>query len=828
MSQYQKKNYFFWHYGDGVRDYLSLWKRFLDLIWRFFSIGLLTRTLFSTWHRDVSLRNWRGFDPLKWATSFLENTFSRVIGAIVRIFVIAIGFAFYALLMIAGLVFLMIYLLAPIVLIVGVSLLFVESFLLLGSAIILLCLLILVISWRTYYFGRRMPYEYMSMQQLHAQRWFARVYRRIGVDPQNIPELLLSRIDLFEEFLHKRDVSTDEFENVVAWEMHRQQERENNGKWWSEENLLKVRPIGQHWHYGYTVTIDRFSIDLTQFDPTEYRNAQLVDHVSEMDLMELVLHRPQQNSVALIGPPGIGKNTLVHALAERIREGQYDGTYLADKRILNLNLGEAISAASNSGADVDLFLRRIFHEAAYAGNVILVLENFEQYFSGGQTAIHTTIAGILDEYLPLPTFHIIGLSTTTQFHRVIERLPGLMKNIEVVEVHETSQEETGRIIYDRFVDLEKNERIIFTYQAVRQILRDADQYNNHAPLPERAIDLAMEVLLHWQKEGTTPYITREIVDDYISKKTGIAVGTIDKEERERLLNLEDILHHRIIGQEEAIRQCAEAVRRMRTGLGDQDKPVSSFLFLGPTGVGKTETAKALAQAYFGDEDKMVRLDMSEYQGPTALGRLIGSEQLGHSGYLTTAAKDHPNAVLLLDEIEKAEPRVLDVFLQILDEGYVTDGMGKKINMRNMIIIATSNAGALLIKKLISEGLSVADAKKQIIDEITNARIFRVEFLNRFDNIILFRPLSLEELTSVVRLMLAQTAERLAQEKNLTVSFGEALIPHIIEHGYDPIFGARSINRYIADKIEDALATKLISGDVMRGEDIHIVVADITD
>ncbi len=800
----------------------------MDFIWRFFSIGLLMRTLLSTWHKDVSMHNWRGFYPLRSLRSFLENTFSRFLGAIVRIVVIVIGLSLYIGVMLLGMIFLLLYLLLPFALIGGVILIFATSLTILGVAIIALSVLIFMISWRAHQFGDHIPYEYMSMQQLHMQKWFARVYRRIGVEPENIPEFLLSRVDIFEEFLHKNDISTEEFQNVIAWEMHQQQERENKGRWWMYENLQKVRPIGLHWHYGYTVTIDRYSIDLTENDSTQYRNAQLVDHVNEMDLIELVLHRPQQNSIALIGPPGIGKNTLVHALAERIRHGRYDDTYLADKRILILNLGEAISAASNSGADVDLFLRRIFHEAAYAGNVILVLENFEQYFSGGQTAVHTTISGILDEYLPLPTFHIIGLSTTTQFHRVIERLPGLMKNMEIIEVQETSSEETGRIIYDRFRDLETNERVIFTYQSVRQILRDADQYNNHAPLPERAIDLAMEVLLHWQKEKTSSFITREIVDDYISKKTGIAVGAITKEEREKLLNLEDILHQRIIGQEEAIRQCAEAMRRMRAGLGDQHKPISSFLFLGPTGVGKTETAKALAQAYFGDEEKMIRLDMSEYQGATALGRLIGSEQLGHSGYLTTAVKDHPNTVLLLDEIEKADPRVLDIFLQILDEGFVTDGMGKKINMRNMIIIATSNAGALLIKKLITSGLSVNDAKKQIIDEITDAQIFRLEFLNRFDNLILFRPLSNEELTSVVRLMLSRTAQRLAEEKNIKVSFGDALVPHIIEHGYDPIFGARSINRYIGDKIEDTLATKLIAGNVMRGEEIHITVADIVD
>ena len=329
----------------------------------------------------------------------------------------------------------------------------------------------------------------------------------------------------------------------------------------------------------------------------------------------------------------------------------------------------------------------------------------------------------------------------------------------------------------------------------------------------------MDTLMFWEKKSDEQFITDAAVTDYLSFKTGINQGEIDGEERNKLLNLEERLHKLVIGQDEAVRQVSEALRRTRSGIGNSHKPVGSFLFLGPTGVGKTETAKALAKTYFGDEKHLVRLDMSEFKSPSSIDRLLGSSHQNQPGRLVTMIKDNPYCLLLLDEIEKAHPEILDIFLQILDEGYVTDAFGEKINFRNTLIIATSNAGASLIKKMVEEKYQNEEIKSAVVDWAIENNVFRTEFLNRFDGVVFFRTLNDKELVSVVRLQLQKFIRRLSKEKNIEIEFNEEIINQIIQKGYNPIFGARSLNRYIEDEIEGIVARKIISGEILSGEKI---------
>ena len=271
---------------------------------------------------------------------------------------------------------------------------------------------------------------------------------------------------------------------------------------------------------------------------------------------------------------------------------------------------------------------------------------------------------------------------------------------------------------------------------------------------------------------------------------------------------------------------SDALRRARAGFGNPKRPLGSFLFLGPTGVGKTETAKALAEAYFGDEERMIRLDMSEYQGADASNKLIGSEATRDAGHLTEAAKNHPYGVILLDEIEKAYPKALDIFLQILDEGFVTDGFGKKLSFRKSIIIATSNASSILINELLGHGQTAAQAKTEVINDIVKNGTFRLEFMNRFDDIIFFSPLVNQELREVAGLKLDLLAKRIKKQKNIDLTFDPSVPDIIIERGYEKEFGARSMNRYIEDKIEDVVVRKVIAGDVVEGGAIMITAADL--
>ena len=446
-----------------------------------------------------------------------------------------------------------------------------------------------------------------------------------------------------------------------------------------------------------------------------------------------------------------------------------------------------------------------------------------EYFVGKESgSLHLDISEVLGEFLPSPSFQMVAFSTPREYHKLIERQEQISKYFEIIEIREPSEDETLKILFEQ---LEKYEhmRVLFTFEALRAIIRNCSKHNWETPLPERAIDLAMGVLMFWEKKSDEQFVSEKTVNDYLSLKTGVPQGEIEGSERKKLLNLEKMLHQQVVGQEEAISQVSESLRRARSGIGNSKKPVGSFLFLGPTGVGKTETAKALAKMYFGDEDKMIRLDMSEFQTPNSIDRLLGSSQLNQPGRLVTQIKDNPYSLLLLDEIEKAYPEILDVFLQILDEGYVNDAFGEKINFRNTMIIATSNAGAALIKNMVEQKKSPEEIKQSVIDYAIENNIFRTEFLNRFEGVIFFRPLNENELKSVVRLQLQKFVRILAKEKNIEIVFDDNVVMSIIKRGYNPIFGARSLNRYIENEIESMVAKKIISGDVAKGEKIVLSV-----
>lgn len=815
-----KINFLSWYYRIGFSELFRIWGNVLFFIeWKFNIFGLAA-TLFSPWKRDVTFRDWIGFHPLRAIDRFISNFFSRIIGAVVRFAVMTVGTVAFFLVFFFGLINLLGWFFLPVLFGVALSL-FLEGFFLFSILLALFCSKVLFFAALAYGKFRYRVVE-TSIEHRKKQKWFPRALARIGFKQKNIPKKAFVDNASFESWLLSSGIKKELFEEACALESRRFHFLLERGKFWTKENLAKSMPIGIGWTYAYTPKIDRYALDLTEGDPTEYQNIHFFGREEEQEMLELVLERPTQANALLVSDPGIGKRTLIHSLARRIRENRTKRS-LFGTRVLVFELGRLLSDVAARNENPDAVVRELLYEATLAGNIILVIENLDTFLLPENG--HSSFGAVLSEALSFPALRIIGTMNTSAYRRFAKDGGEILKHFETITIREPDEETTYEALVAKFESVERR-RVLFTFAAFRSIVDLSKRYEWDKAFPERAIDLAEEVILFWKERSSNDFIFPEDVERFVSMKTGMPVGKIEEGERETLLNLEDTLRKRVLGQEEAIRQVAEAIRRGRTGLANEKKPRGSFLFLGPTGVGKTETAKALAAAVFGDEERMIRLDMSEFQSPDSVARLIGSPETGETGRLADLAREHPYSILLLDEIEKAYPRALDIFLQGLDEGFFTDGAGKKVNLRNMIVIATSNAGASSIRNAIVDGVLYDDMRKTITDEVIEKGVFRPEFLNRFDAIVFFRPLGDAELADIIRNRLAQFADKLKREKDIEVSFEDGVMEAILAKGYEPEFGARSINRFVEDRIEDAVVKKILSESITSGGVISIRKEDI--
>jgi ATP-dependent Clp protease ATP-binding subunit ClpA len=823
----KNNNFFSWYYSVGLKNLIQAIQNLLEFIPRFFSLRLFSQTLFQPWHRDVSLKNWEGVDLAKSLTNLIWNLSSRVIGAGVRLLTILVGLFSYILIFIFGIIFAFFYFVWPALFILAIVFLSAQL-VFLGFLVFFSALIILGISYIHYQTFNHIRYRQMNIQQLNQLKWFYRIYERLGIARESIPVETFNNYEEFKKILFQLNVSVEECEKIIAWEIDRQLERENKKRFFSKEKLKIIRPLGLCWQFGYTPHLNKFAQDLTEKDRSSYSQFPFFGYQEEINLLEKIIGREQENNAVVVGVPGSGRRMLIHEFARRIRMGEYDQTKFINRRVLICDFSEIISKLGDTNLNPENFIHNLFHEAGYAGNVILVIENFEKYLQIGNRSF--SFVDLINKYAPLPTVQIIGITTESAFSEAVNPNKMLMRNFEVIHLDEMSEEDTLQVLFNYFYG---KKHTPFTFQSLRQIILDSGRYANQTPLPLRAINLGNEVLAFWLKNNQTkksenfsPFITEEIVDQVMSQKTGIPIGKISAIEQDKLLSLEENFHRRIVGQNKAVQSVAEAVRRMRSGIGNQNKPAGSFLFLGPTGVGKTEMAKVLAEQYFGDEKKVIRIDMSEFQGEKALDRLLGSKELNQQGILSKTVKEHPYALLLLDEIEKAEKKVLDIFLQILDEGFVHDSFGIKLHFQTMIIIATSNAGALKIRQLMADGKNLNQAEEEILNEITEQQIFRPEFIARFDEVIIFHPLGEEDIPLIVNILLQKFAERFKAEKQIEISFGQGVVEEIIKQGFDKNFGARSLIRYIQNNITDILAKKIIQGNLQRGDSLHFTQNDM--
>lgn len=625
----------------------------------------------------------------------------------------------------------------------------------------------------------------------------------------------------FKKLFSQHGIQGEIFLGSLRWIIGTHHAEKQRQQWWAKDNLSKTTGLGREWSYGATYLLDRFSRDISTsavFSTMTRDSSFAKEKISEI---ETALVRAKGSNVLIIGEAGVGKIDLVMEVKRRAQTGESIDA-ITGQNIIVLDTNRLFAARANK-QDLEVTLLQMFTEAAEAGNTIIVIENLSSFIREAE-GVGVFIPELLDEYLATSLLHVIATDTPYNYHNYLEPLGAFSRRFVEILIDTPDLSATTRVLQSVALANEIKHRIIFTYDALQAITISADRYIVEGVMPDKAIELLVDVATA-ASQADIMLINADFVYEVVSAKTNVPAGPIKDAEKDLLLHLEDRLHEQVIGQQKALDAIARAMRRARAGIQSSEKPIGSFLFLGPTGVGKTETAKALAKIFFGGENKIQRLDMSEFSGGDALYKLVGDGNV--SGTLSDMLREQPYCVLLLDEFEKADQSVHDLFLQILDEGYFTDGRGTKVNARNTIIIATSNAGSQLILRTVQQRKELAHMTQEIINGIIQAGIFRPELLNRFDNTIIFEPLTIGEQGQVASLMLGGLYERI-KERGFELEVGADLMEILVEKGYSPEFGARPMQRVLQDLVEEKVAQKIIAGEATRGQLISLNKSDFTE
>lgn len=639
---------------------------------------------------------------------------------------------------------------------------------------------------------------------------------------------------------------------------------------------------------GSTPTLDSYSRDLT-----ELARAGKLDPVigreTEIKRLIQILSRRTKNNPCLIGEPGVGKTAVVEGLAQMIIEGNVPET-IAEKRVLTLDLSGMVAGSKYRG-EFEERIKKVIAEVMEDGEVLLFIDEIHTIIGAGGAEGAIDASNILKPSLARGELQLIGATTIEEYRKYIEKDSALERRFQPVTVEEPSEEEAIAILKGLRGRYEAHHHVTITDAALTAAVKLSARYINDRFMPDKAIDVideaASKVRLtafveppeikelekeiekledqkeaairdeayekagtikkkqekkkdkidkireKWQKDKDTrkQVVDEEEIADVVSSWTKIPVRKLEEGESQRLKNLESILHERVIGQEEAVTAVAKAIRRGRVGLKDPKRPIGSFLFLGPTGVGKTELSKALSEAMFGTENALIRVDMSEYMEKHSVSKMIGSPP-GYVGYdeggqLSEKVRRNPYSVILFDEIEKAHPDVFNILLQVLDDGHITDAQGRKIDFKNTVIIMTSNAGAesIISPKRLGFG-AVADEKAdykvmkdRVMEEVKH--LFKPEFINRIDEIIVFHPLNKGHMKDIVTIMLKEIMKRTKEQMNITLSVDEAAKEFLINKGYDEKYGARPLRRTIQSSLEDRLAEEILDGAVKEGDEVLV-------
>lgn len=612
----------------------------------------------------------------------------------------------------------------------------------------------------------------------------------------------VNQYNLVKDILEEFKISPNILKNIIEWGKIKQRLRDNLELF---QDLARLKPTGnmnRAMTSLATPLLNSLSHDYTRsasyghFLPCLNRDKEIEDILQSIE--------STQQSVLLVGHNGIGKTSIIEGIAQLMVMEKVP-PQIQDKRLLVLDLPTLMSSVAPQ--EVAQVLQQLIQEIGQSKNIVLVLENLEMLVNntGGTFNLLEVILQALENRV----FYCIATTTPQAYVEFLEnsKVPQVLS---VLQIQELDIDSNIQIIEGQSGYLENKHQVFFTYDAIAKAVKFSDEYIYDQYLPAKAIKvLESAALTVKQQRGSSAIILGEDIAKEIASKTGIPVTQLTQDEAAKLLNLEKEIHKRVIGQEEAVEMVSSSLRRARAELRDTNRPIANFLFVGPTGVGKTELAKAVSEVYFGNEEAMIRFDMSEYQDKASIARLIGQNKEG--GLLTEAVRRKPFALLLFDELEKAHPDILNLFLQILDDGRLTDGLGRTVDFSNSIIIATSNAGAKYIQGAISQNVSMEEIKDHLL-KVELQNYYRPEFLNRFDGIITFKPLSPDNILAITRLLLIKVQKRL-QAKQITVDFSDEFIRELAVQGFDPLFGARPLKRVIQNKVDDSLANYLLSAKI---------------
>lgn len=578
--------------------------------------------------------------------------------------------------------------------------------------------------------------------------------------------------------------------------------------------------IARDWSFGWTPLLDRFGQNVSQqVGSYSASSFKLVAHEEIIEQLYNVFGKNGRQNALLVGQSGSGKTEIVNAFAARLMNGSVEvPTSLRFRQVFSLDAASIIAAAPDRGG-LEHLIPRILGEAYSAKNIIICLDNAQLFFEDGIGSIDIT--NVLMPILQAGNLRMILTVDEQRYLQISKRNPELVNALNKIIVSPSNYEQTIAIMQDQSIMIEFQNNVTFMYQSIVEAYRLGSRYIHEREMPGKAIKL-LDSAANYSTNGL---VSAESVRQAVEKTLDIKISVATEDvERDKLLNLEKLIHNRMINQVRAVSVVSDALRRARAGVRNVNRPIGTFLFLGPTGVGKTELAKSLAEIYFGGEGNIIRVDMNEYVDASDVNRLI-ADGVDNSNSLTARVMKQPFSVILLDEIEKAHPNVMSTLLQMLDEGILRDVKNREVSFRDAIIIATSNAGANRIREYIDRGYDINQFEDKFVDELISSNQFRPEFLNRFDEIVMFRPLNKNELLKVVDLMVASVNKTLELQK-VSVDVDIDAKKYLVEAGYDPRLGARPMRRVVQRAVENTVAKQMLSGSVKPGSVIKITLDQV--